>query len=66
MIIKKLLVIYPDRKVRSLINTTQDAGYRYMNWDANNDLGQPVSAGMYIYTIQAGEFRKTKKMVLLK
>ena len=30
------------------------------------DEGQPVSAGMYIYTIQAGEFRKTKKMVLLK
>jgi hypothetical protein len=29
-------------------------------------LGQSVSAGMYIYTIQAGEFRKTKKMVLLK
>jgi flagellar hook assembly protein FlgD len=66
VIIKKLLVIYPDRKVRSLINTTQDAGYRYINWDANNDLGQPVSAGMYIYTIQAGAFRKTKKMVLLK
>ena len=54
------------RKVRSLINTTQDAGYRYINWHANNDLGQPVSAGMYIYTIQAGAFRKTKKMVLLK
>jgi hypothetical protein len=54
------------RKVRSLINTNEDAGYRYMNWDATNDLGQPVSAGMYIYTIQAGEFRKTKKMVLLK
>ena len=54
------------RKVRSLINSTQEAGYRYINWDANNDLGQPVSAGMYIYTIQAGAFRKTKKMVLLK
>ena len=54
------------RKVRSLINTTQDAGYRYMNWDATNDLGQPVSAGMYIYTIQAGEFRQNRKMVLLK
>jgi hypothetical protein len=54
------------RKVRSLVHTTQDAGYRYINWDATNDLRQPVSAGMYIYTIQAGEFSKTKKMVLLK
>jgi flagellar hook assembly protein FlgD len=44
----------------------QDAGYRSIHWDATNDLGQPVSAGMYIYTIQAGEFRQTRKMVLLK
>ena len=27
---------------------------------------EPVSAGLYLYTIQAGEFRQTKKMVLLK
>jgi hypothetical protein len=25
-----------------------------------------VSAGLYLYSIQAGEFRQTKKMVLLK
>ena len=31
-----------------------------------NDIGQPVSAGMYIYTIQAGEHRDTKKMLFLK
>jgi hypothetical protein len=54
------------RRIKSLINTNQDAGYRSINWDATNDLGQPVSAGMYIYTIHAGEFRQTKKMVLLK
>jgi hypothetical protein len=44
----------------------QNPGYKTIEWDAANDLGQPVSAGMYIYTIQAGEFRQTKKMVLLK
>ena len=54
------------RKIKSLINTHQDPGYRLIQWDATSDLGQPVSAGMYIYTIQAGEFRKTRKMVLLK
>ena len=52
--------------VKSLVNTNQDAGYRSINWNATNEVGQPVSAGMYIYTIQAGEFRQTKKMVLLK
>ena len=62
------IIIYDvmGRKIKSLINTNQEAGYRSITWDATNDLGQPVSAGMYIYTIQAGEFMQTKKMVLLK
>jgi len=62
------VIIYDvmGHKIKSLINSNQEAGYRSITWDATNDLGQPVSAGMYIYTIQAGEFRQTKKMVLLK
>jgi len=52
--------------VKSLVNSIQGAGYWTIVWDATNNLGQPVSAGMYIYTIQAGEFRQTRKMVLLK
>ena len=54
------------RVVKTLINDQQTAGYRSTQWNATNDLSQPVSAGMYLYTIQAGDFRQTKKMVLLK
>ena len=54
------------REVKTLVNKEQVAGFRSVKWDATNNLGQPVSAGMYIYTIQAGEFRQTRKMVLLK
>ena len=54
------------RRIKSLVNTNQAAGYRSIHWDATNDLGQPVSAGMYIYTIQAGSYHHMKKMVLLK
>ena len=54
------------RIVKTLVNSSQTAGYKSIQWNATNDLGQPVSAGMYIYTIQAGEFRKTRKMVVLK
>tara|TARA_B100001758_G_C18221097_1_gene510306 strand:- start:20 stop:892 length:873 start_codon:yes stop_codon:yes gene_type:complete len=54
------------RKIKLLVNNVQDAGYRSVYWDATNNLGQPVSAGMYIYTIQAGEFVQTRKMVLMK
>ena len=35
-------------------------------WNATNDYGKPVSAGIYLYQIQAGEYISNKKMVLLK
>ena len=54
------------RKIKTLINKIMDPGYRTIRWDATNDLGKSVSAGMYIYTIHAGDFRQTKKVVLLK
>ena len=54
------------RHIKSLINMNQNPGYKTVEWNATNDSNQPVSAGMYIYTIQAGSFMDTKKMVLLK
>jgi len=54
------------RSIKSLVNSNQTAGYRSIRWDGKNNLGEGVSAGMYIYSIQAGKFRQTKKMVLLK
>ena len=62
------IIIYDmlGRQVKTLINQTQDAGYRSVIWDATNDYGKPVSAGIYLYQIQAGEYMRTKKMVLLK
>ena len=54
------------RKVKTLVNTTQDAGFKSVIWDATNNQGGPASAGVYLYNLQAGEFVKTKKMVLLK
>jgi len=52
--------------VNNLVNQNQNSGYKSIQWNATNNAGQPVSAGLYLYTIQAGEFRQTKKMVLLK
>ena len=54
------------RQVKTLINQTQEAGYKSVIWNATNDYGKPVSAGVYLYQIQAGEYISTKKMVLLK
>jgi hypothetical protein len=54
------------KEIKTLINQTQDAGYRSVIWNATNNYGKPVSAGIYLYQIQAGEYMQTKKMVLLK
>ena len=54
------------RVVRTMVNTEQNAGNKSVQWNATNNQGQPVSAGVYLYKIQAGEFRQTKKMILLK
>ena len=54
------------REVRTLVNQVQDAGFKSIIWDATNDYGKSVSAGIYLYQIQAGDFMQTEKMVLLK
>ena len=54
------------RVVKTLMNDQQTAGYKSIQWNATNDAGSPVSAGIYLYMIQAGDFRQTKKMGLLK
>jgi hypothetical protein len=55
---------------------TLDLGYRdagvYVSrskaayWDGKNEAGEQVSSGIYFYTIQAGEFTATKKMVVAR
>ena len=54
------------RKVMLLINEYKGAGSHSVQWNATNDLGEHVSAGMYIYIFQAGDYREVKKMILLK
>ncbi|MED5427023.1 MAG: lectin-like protein, partial [Candidatus Neomarinimicrobiota bacterium] len=62
------IVIYDlmGRQIRTLVNQQISAGYHSVMWNATSDMGSPVSAGVYIYTITANDFRDVKKMVLLK
>ena len=54
------------RMIVQLVSTTQEAGFKSVEWDATDHMGRPVSAGVYLYRIQSGEFVQTKKMVLVK
>ena len=54
------------REIVTLINEMQEPGYKSVNWHGRDLLGSKVSAGMYFYLINAGNFTKIKKMILLK
>ena len=54
------------REMTTLVSEYQDAGFKSVIWNATNDQGQPVSAGVYFYQVRAGDYLQTKKMILLK
>jgi len=62
------LMIYDilGREVVKLVSEETPAGYQSVIWNTRNNLGTPVSAGIYFYQIQTKDFVKTRKMVLLK
>ena len=35
-------------------------------WDGKNELGEPVASGLYFYTLKAGDFTATRKMLIRK
>ena len=37
-----------------------------IHWDGRNDLGEQVTSGVYFYTLTAGDFSATRRMVILK
>ena len=54
------------KKIKTLVNQSQDAGNKIAVWNGTDNLGRSVSAGVYLYRIKAGEFSQTRKMLLLK
>jgi len=54
------------QKVADLVSNLHQAGYHNVMWNSMDMSGKPLSSGVYIYTIQADDFRAVKKMALLK
>ena len=57
--------------VRALALGHQTAGVyqsksRAAYWDGRNTLGEPVASGVYFYTLTAGDFTATRKMLIRK
>jgi GH35 family endo-1,4-beta-xylanase len=62
------LIVYDLRgaKIRTLVNTYQNSGRYTVIWNATNDLGVPVPAGLYLYCLDQGASKMQKKMILLR
>jgi N-acetylneuraminic acid mutarotase len=52
--------------VTTLLDERRDAGYHRVSWNGRDAAGRPVASGIYIYLIQAGTNRTSKKLVILR
>jgi 3-phytase len=51
-------------EVRRLLNASLAPGTHNLRWDAKDEKGAPVSAGIYFYQLRADKFLETRRMVL--
>jgi hypothetical protein len=49
------------REVKTVLNEQREAGFHHVSFDASR-----LGSGMYFYTITAGSYSQTRRMVLLK
>ena len=54
------------REIITLADGVEEPGYKSISWNGTDTFGRNVGAGMYFYLLQAGDFRKVNKMILLK
>ena len=54
------------REVRTLVNTEQKPGVYNTVWNGDNNFGNKVASGIYIYRVVAGSKIQSKKMILMK
>ena len=54
------------QRVATLVSGQRVAGTHRVRWDSRDAAGVTVPSGLYFYRIEAGGFRQTRKMLLLK
>ena len=54
------------RNIKTLVNQTQGAGRHFITWNGDDHAGNQVSAGVYLYSLHAGNKIFSRKMILMK
>ncbi|MRR08606.1 T9SS type A sorting domain-containing protein [bacterium] len=54
------------QKVKTLVDGAMGAGYHSVSWNGRNESGQAVSAGVYLYQMQADNFSTARKLVVVR
>ena len=54
------------QRVKTLVDGDQSAGSHTVSWNGTNSTGRAVATGIYMYQIQANEFVRSRKMVLIE
>jgi len=54
------------QKLKTVVNEFKKAGTYSYKINLEKEIGRQLSSGVYFYTIQAGQFTDTKKMILMK
>jgi len=54
------------QKVATLVEGVVSPGFHEVSWDGRGDNGKELSSGIYFYNLTSGDFKETKKMLLMK
>lgn len=54
------------QEVRTLLREVRNAGRYEVAWDGNNNSGERVASGMYLYQLRAGSATTSRRMILSK
>jgi flagellar hook assembly protein FlgD len=62
------LLVYDvtGRRVVTLADGRLPAGSHQVVWDGRGSEGRPVSAGVYLYRLEAGSYAETRRMAVVR
>jgi hypothetical protein len=66
--VKVILKVYSirGRLIKTVLNEHKKPGSYEVVWDGRDERGNTVSSGVYFYSVKAGEFSFTRKMIVMK